>query len=242
MRRRSLAVQTLLASAAAAFGIWWSSPSAELRAAPDTPGVSWSPCYREFGLPFECGTVQVPLDHDGPGGAAISIALVQARRVGPGHTNRVALPQSGRSRRFWSRLPAGHRADHSASAPGPLRSHRLRSTRHCAEHGGALLREPAPVGPSLHAVPIPRDARRGSPVGGGRSVPRWSLRSTRGPDHRSHVDRRCRARSGPAASGGRRRAAHLRGLLGTARTWASRTRTSSPTSFVRSSSMACSTP
>ena len=159
MRRRSLAAQTLLASAAAAFGIWWSSPSAELRAAPDTPRVSWSPCYREFGLPFECGTVQVPLDHDGPGGAAISIALVQARRVGPGHPNRVALPQSGRSRRFWSRLPAGHRADHAASAPGPLRSHRLRSTRHRAQHGGALLWEPAPVGPALHAVPIPRHAR-----------------------------------------------------------------------------------
>ena len=84
MRRRSLAAQTLLASAAAAFGIWCSSPSAELRAAPDTPRVSWSPCYREFGLPFECGTVQVPLDHDGPGGAAISIALVRLAASGPG--------------------------------------------------------------------------------------------------------------------------------------------------------------
>ena len=46
-------------------------------AAPRQPRVSWSPCYKEFGLPFECGTVQVPLDHDQPGGAAISIAMVR---------------------------------------------------------------------------------------------------------------------------------------------------------------------
>jgi pimeloyl-ACP methyl ester carboxylesterase len=57
-------------------------------AAPPQPRISWSPCYKEFGLPFECGTVQVPLDHDQQGGAAISIAMVRlpaavpAQRIG----------------------------------------------------------------------------------------------------------------------------------------------------------------
>jgi pimeloyl-ACP methyl ester carboxylesterase len=52
------------------------------------PKISWSPCYKEFGLPFECGTVQVPLDYDNPGVAAVSIALVrlpatdQANKIG----------------------------------------------------------------------------------------------------------------------------------------------------------------
>lgn len=59
-----------------------------LEAAPPQPRVGWSPCYREFGLPFECGTVQVPLDHAEPGRAAISVALLRlpagdpARRIG----------------------------------------------------------------------------------------------------------------------------------------------------------------
>lgn len=56
-------------------------------AAPVVPRVSWSPCYKELG-PFECGTVQVPLDYSDPGAAAISIAVVRlpaadpARRIG----------------------------------------------------------------------------------------------------------------------------------------------------------------
>ena len=57
-------------------------------AAPSTLSVAWSPCYRELGFPFECGTVQVPLDHGDPGGATISIALARLpasdsrRRIG----------------------------------------------------------------------------------------------------------------------------------------------------------------
>jgi pimeloyl-ACP methyl ester carboxylesterase len=84
MRRRSLAVQTVLASTAAIVGIWSFSPVTSVQAAPSMPRVSWSPCYHERGLPFECGTVQVPLDHDGPGGAAISIAVVRLAAMGPG--------------------------------------------------------------------------------------------------------------------------------------------------------------
>ena len=57
-------------------------------AAPQQPKVHWSPCYRDMGYPFECTTVQVPLDYANPGRAAISIAMVRlpasdpARRIG----------------------------------------------------------------------------------------------------------------------------------------------------------------
>ena len=49
--------------------------------------VSWSNCFSELG-PFQCGTVQVPLDYDSRNGAKISVALVRlpatdpARRIG----------------------------------------------------------------------------------------------------------------------------------------------------------------
>jgi pimeloyl-ACP methyl ester carboxylesterase len=49
------------------------------------PKISWSPCYKEFGLPFECGTVQVPLDYNNPGVAAVSIALVRLPATDPAH-------------------------------------------------------------------------------------------------------------------------------------------------------------
>ncbi len=57
-------------------------------AAPPTPRANWNPCYRDFGFPFECTIVQVPLDHAAPQGAAISIAMIRlpaadpARRIG----------------------------------------------------------------------------------------------------------------------------------------------------------------
>src|SRR5262245_18962934 len=56
-------------------------------AAPGTPRLSWSPCNQKLG-PFECATVQVPLDYDSSSGGTISIALVRlpatdpARRIG----------------------------------------------------------------------------------------------------------------------------------------------------------------
>ena len=56
---------------------------ARLAAAPNAKTVAWSPCHRDLGLPFECGQVQVPLDHDDPGGAAISIALVRLPAADP---------------------------------------------------------------------------------------------------------------------------------------------------------------
>ena len=46
-------------------------------AAPSQPKANWSPCYRDFGYPYECTTVQVPLDYSNPGKAAISIAMIR---------------------------------------------------------------------------------------------------------------------------------------------------------------------
>src|SRR5262245_32227545 len=82
MQRLSLAVK-VLASTAAIVSISAYSPGSSVQAAPGTPKISWSPCYKETGRPFECGTVQVPLDHDEPGGAAISIALIRLTHTGP---------------------------------------------------------------------------------------------------------------------------------------------------------------
>lgn len=55
-------------------------------AAPAKPKIAWSPCFKQVG-PFECATVQVPLDYDTPTGA-ISIAVARlpatdpSRRIG----------------------------------------------------------------------------------------------------------------------------------------------------------------
>src|SRR5215211_6334078 len=51
-------------------------------AAPSKSKVGWSKCLQSFG-PFECGSVQVPLDYDEPAGAAISIALVRLPATDP---------------------------------------------------------------------------------------------------------------------------------------------------------------
>lgn len=52
-------------------------PASSSQAAPPVPKINWSSCYREFGYPFECATVQVPLDYSNPGAAAISIAVIR---------------------------------------------------------------------------------------------------------------------------------------------------------------------
>lgn len=52
-------------------------PTSWSQAAPPVPRINWSHCYREFGFPFECATVQVPLDYSNPGAASIGIAIVR---------------------------------------------------------------------------------------------------------------------------------------------------------------------
>ena len=46
--------------------------------------ITWSPCFQQLG-PFECGTVQVPLDYESPNGASISIALTRLPATDPAH-------------------------------------------------------------------------------------------------------------------------------------------------------------
>src|SRR3954471_8157493 len=73
-----VAVSAVIAGALAAPGVADAAAPAE---------VGWSKCHADLG-PFECGTVQVPLDYGQPNGGKISIALVRlpatdpARRIG----------------------------------------------------------------------------------------------------------------------------------------------------------------
>jgi pimeloyl-ACP methyl ester carboxylesterase len=49
------------------------------------PGkIAWSKCYSQLG-PFQCGTVQVPLDYDNPNGTTISLAVVRLPASDPAH-------------------------------------------------------------------------------------------------------------------------------------------------------------
>jgi pimeloyl-ACP methyl ester carboxylesterase len=48
------------------------------------PGkIAWSPCFKDLG-PFQCGTLQVPLDYDTPS-ASISIAVARLPATDPAH-------------------------------------------------------------------------------------------------------------------------------------------------------------
>ncbi|MEA2220691.1 MAG: hypothetical protein QOJ35_3317 [Solirubrobacteraceae bacterium] len=75
-RARGLPAVLALLAAVAALGICAAAASA----APQK--VSWSRCFAKLG-PFECGTVQVPLDYDAPNGATVSIALVRLPATDP---------------------------------------------------------------------------------------------------------------------------------------------------------------
>src|ERR1700752_1290892 len=58
-------------------------PVKSSRAAPPVPRINWSACFREFGFPFECGTVNVPLDYSNPNGAKIAIAVTRLPATDP---------------------------------------------------------------------------------------------------------------------------------------------------------------
>jgi pimeloyl-ACP methyl ester carboxylesterase len=68
----------LLAISAAAIGL----TAGKAAAAPSK--VPWSNCYQDLG-PFQCGTVQVPLDYDQPNGGTISLAVVRLPASDPAH-------------------------------------------------------------------------------------------------------------------------------------------------------------
>ena len=101
--------------------------------------IGWSKC---FGGPFQCGTLQVPLDYSKPNGATISLAVVRLPATDPGAPDRVAVPQPRRARRLGRRLHGLRRSRplHPRGA-GALRPRRLRPAGHRAQHRAALLRQ-----------------------------------------------------------------------------------------------------
>jgi pimeloyl-ACP methyl ester carboxylesterase len=77
-RRGTLrAFAALLTLACLGFGV----AASEGAAAPPNPKVKWSSCHEDLG-PFECGNVNVPLEHDGNGGT-IPIAMVRLPATDP---------------------------------------------------------------------------------------------------------------------------------------------------------------
>ncbi|TMJ93848.1 MAG: alpha/beta hydrolase [Actinobacteria bacterium] len=73
-------VRAFMASAVAA-GVWLLVAAGSGAAAPSH--VPWQKCFVDFG-PFQCGTVQVPLDYDHSSGGTISISLIRLPAGGSG--------------------------------------------------------------------------------------------------------------------------------------------------------------
>ncbi len=80
MQRKHLLI---LVSAIAILLVSLTLTTSAARAAPSQPKANWSPCYPDQPFPFECTTVKVPLDYDGPGTATISIAMVRLPAADP---------------------------------------------------------------------------------------------------------------------------------------------------------------
>lgn len=74
--KRALLMSGLLALLALALSLTMSAAQAAPAAQQVAP-VNWSSCHQELGLPFECATVQAPLDYNAPNRATIGIALVR---------------------------------------------------------------------------------------------------------------------------------------------------------------------
>lgn len=54
------------------------------RASRETPTIRWQSCYPESGLPFRCGSVEVPIDYNWPNGDKLTLALVKLPAARPG--------------------------------------------------------------------------------------------------------------------------------------------------------------
>ncbi|HSJ90783.1 MAG TPA: alpha/beta fold hydrolase, partial [Ilumatobacter sp.] len=80
-RRNVIGVVVALIAASASV---WAVGAAEARRVGDggVKPIRWSPCHRDLG-PFECGLVNVPLDHDEPAGARTQIAVVRLPASNP---------------------------------------------------------------------------------------------------------------------------------------------------------------
>ncbi len=80
-RPRALWKMSALGASLAAALVGFALCAAPAVAAPQR--ATWSKCFAKIG-PFQCATVQVPLDYDAPTGAKISIAMVRLPATDPG--------------------------------------------------------------------------------------------------------------------------------------------------------------
>jgi pimeloyl-ACP methyl ester carboxylesterase len=80
MRRQKLPRVGVVIALLASMFVWLGWAAGDSAAAPSK--VQWSKCHAALG-PFECGTVQVPLDYDQQNWATISIALVRLPATDP---------------------------------------------------------------------------------------------------------------------------------------------------------------
>ena len=157
MRRKSLRAAIALAvlcvgSGLAAQGSW---------AAPPAQKIPWSKCYATMG-PFECGTLQVPLDYDEPKARrsrSASCACRQAtRRTGSARSS--STPAARRLGRRFRRLRGSRPSSRRRCGRGSTSSASTRAGSPAARR--AVLRHRPAVGPVLHAVRVPAHARGGA--------------------------------------------------------------------------------
>src|SRR6266850_1723433 len=74
--------QKLASAFVLVFGLVLGGVETTASAAPDGSRITWSACYREFGFPFECATVRVPLDYSNSK-TLISIAVLRLPATDP---------------------------------------------------------------------------------------------------------------------------------------------------------------
>ena len=129
-------------------------------APPVKSNLQWNKCFQAEG-PFQCATVQVPLDHDQPEPARSPSPSSDSRRPSR-PADRLAVPQPGWARRLRRRPRPLRRADPS---PPEVRARFdivgfdprgiVRSTR------DAVLRQPETIDPYCTPFAFPTDAPGG---------------------------------------------------------------------------------
>ena len=88
-RRTARRWQTLVVAAVLPVALLVTQPVAPSTAAPGSPSLNWSPCYKdvgaETGASYQCATLQVPLDYGAPAGGSVQIAVVKVPARDPAH-------------------------------------------------------------------------------------------------------------------------------------------------------------
>ena len=212
MRRTALFLALLVASTAVAA---LALPAAAQPPPPaPAPTLRWSPCHQDLG-PFECATLQVPLDYDQPGRNPVRIGLVR-------------LPATSPEERIGSLLfnpggPGGSGVEFILLAGQFLYSDEVRARFDMVgfDPRGIMTSSPLRCFRSLDqainqvglpfAFPVTDRGRSG--VRRDRHPARRLLRPQRRADPRPHGHRGRRQGHGPDPPGARRRPAQLRRVL-----------------------------